>query len=162
MEQYQPNTISETIQRWIEEINNMSHEDMVRFYRFADAGHFVFMTPETYNAFQKRLAGFGGITAEMSRKVGWDNNVVFGNPCEPIVDFLEASAKTYADELKINRDGSSAEEDESDLPWKSPAELLGELEYSLERHWNGHYSDIRNAFAPYVEEIYIRIKDSSL
>lgn len=60
------------IKRWREEIKRMSHREMARLYRFAPEGHIVFQ-PENglYNLFLERFESLGGMTPEISKKIGW-------------------------------------------------------------------------------------------
>ncbi len=56
----------------IEKINNMSHEEMARLYRFAPSGHIYFDTTLIYwSIFNKRFQALGGMTSELSKKIGW-------------------------------------------------------------------------------------------
>jgi hypothetical protein len=51
-------------------INKMSHEDMCRHWRFAEIGDKYFSDPVLFAAFQKRYKDFGGMTPEMSKRIG--------------------------------------------------------------------------------------------
>lgn len=56
----------------IEKINNMSHLEMARLWRFVPSGHPYFDTTKPYfNLFEKRFREFGGFTPEISKKLGW-------------------------------------------------------------------------------------------
>jgi hypothetical protein len=61
------------IQQEIEKINNMSHEEMARLWRFAPAGHPYFDSTKPYfKVFEKRLfEHFGGFNPQISKKIGW-------------------------------------------------------------------------------------------
>lgn len=58
---------------WIEYINTLDHFRMGHLYRFLPAGVPFFNTdyPTITDAFQKRWKGYGGMTTELSKKVGW-------------------------------------------------------------------------------------------
>jgi hypothetical protein len=53
-------------------IEGMSHEDMAYMYRFAPSWHPYFQcdTPE-WELFIGRFKELGGMTSEISRKIGW-------------------------------------------------------------------------------------------
>ena len=54
------------------EIDAMSHEDMARLWRFGPAGHHLFERRSAqFNYFMDRFNSFGGMTPEMSKKIGW-------------------------------------------------------------------------------------------
>lgn len=56
----------------IEEINKMSHEEMTHLWRFAPSGHPYFDKTKPYlQIFEKRFKEFGGMTSEISKKIGW-------------------------------------------------------------------------------------------
>lgn len=59
------------LKRRLDYIENLSHYEMVVLWRFSRSGHPFFEegAPET-NAFVKRLEELGGITPEISKKVG--------------------------------------------------------------------------------------------
>ena len=61
------------IQQEIEKINNMTHEEMARLWRFAPAGHPYFdSTKPFFKVFKKRLfEHFGGFNPQLSKKIGW-------------------------------------------------------------------------------------------
>lgn len=53
------------------EINALSHEEMARLYRFAPTGHKYFDISGSYwLLFEKRFRSFGGMTIEMSKRIG--------------------------------------------------------------------------------------------
>lgn len=63
---------SVTIADHIKNINSMSHEEMAYLYRHAPPGHPYFSKEfPLYEVFEKRFASFGGMTSEMSKKIGW-------------------------------------------------------------------------------------------
>ena len=54
-------------------INNMSHAEMARLWRFAPGGHIYFHTAlPFYDVFKKRFDSFGGMTPEISKLIGWE------------------------------------------------------------------------------------------
>ena len=56
----------------VDDINKMSHIKMARMWRFAPAGHLYFDVRLPYYAvFKKRYDGFGGMTPEISKIIGW-------------------------------------------------------------------------------------------
>lgn len=65
-------TIPSDARPWLERIAAMDHEQMARFWRFAPVGHEVFTTPELAQAFQARFSSLGGMTVEMSKRIGWE------------------------------------------------------------------------------------------
>ena len=60
------------IQAEKDKIDNMSHEEICRLYRFALSGHpyFVSNTP-LCDYFFERFNSLGGITPEISKHIGW-------------------------------------------------------------------------------------------
>jgi hypothetical protein len=54
------------------EIDALTHESMVSLWRFAPAGHPYFVRGPVFDYFKARLDGFGGITPQTSKAVGWD------------------------------------------------------------------------------------------
>lgn len=63
---------AKTKEEIIEEINNMSHEEMARLWRFAPSGSIYFdRTKPFYKIFEKRFKELGGMTPEISKKIGW-------------------------------------------------------------------------------------------
>ena len=54
-------------------INFMNQEAMCRLWRFAPMGHPYFdKTKPLYEIFARRFKFLGGLTPEMSRRIGWD------------------------------------------------------------------------------------------
>jgi len=47
---------------------------------------------------------------------------------------------------------------EDKMPWNDSSNLLGSIVYRLEQEWNGHYEDIKEAFEPFIEEIFENLK----
>ncbi len=63
---------AEEIQEWKDRIDKMSHADLAALYRFARPGHPVFRSGlPLYNYFNARFQSLGGMTPEVSRKIGW-------------------------------------------------------------------------------------------
>ncbi len=63
------NEQDETINR----INNMSQEEMATLWRFAPSGHPYFDTPlPYYEVFKNRFDELGGMSPEISKRIGWD------------------------------------------------------------------------------------------
>lgn len=56
---------------WRDHIDQLDHEGLARLARFAPAGHPVFTTPELTEHFDNRFEGFGGMTSEISKRIGW-------------------------------------------------------------------------------------------
>jgi hypothetical protein len=53
-------------------IDSLSHEDCARLVRYAKIGNPIFRDDMPfYKYFKKRFKSFGGMTAEMSKKMGW-------------------------------------------------------------------------------------------
>lgn len=59
------------VNKYIQEINKMSHIDMAHLWRFAPAGCIYFVDPVLYKFFTKRFQSFGGMTPEISKTIGW-------------------------------------------------------------------------------------------
>jgi hypothetical protein len=60
------------IEQEIEKINNMTAEQMARLWRFAPAGHEYFVSGSVLNEhFKKRFKELGGMTPEISKRIGW-------------------------------------------------------------------------------------------
>lgn len=58
--------------RITEEINNMSHLEMARLWRFAPAEHTFFDEDlPYYNVFAARFEELGGMTPTLSKIIGW-------------------------------------------------------------------------------------------
>jgi len=59
-------------QKMIDDINKMTHMEMAMLWRFAPTGHpFFDHTLPYYAIFKKRYDEFGGMTPEISKKIGW-------------------------------------------------------------------------------------------
>lgn len=55
----------------VEKINKLTHYEMAKLWRFAEAGHIYFNTTMPYyKIFQERFEKFGGMTPEMSKQIG--------------------------------------------------------------------------------------------
>lgn len=52
-------------------IDKMNHYQMAYTYRFAKSGHPYFSIEELHIHFMKRFSSKGGMTPEMSKRVGW-------------------------------------------------------------------------------------------
>jgi hypothetical protein len=53
-------------------INAMSHEEMARLWRFGESGHIYFDSRVgLFPVFKKRFIELGGMTTEISKKIGW-------------------------------------------------------------------------------------------
>lgn len=60
------------IQGWKNKIDAMSQIEMASLLRFAPAGHPVFRSDlPLYDYFQGRFNALGGMTPEISKKIGW-------------------------------------------------------------------------------------------
>ena len=56
----------------VEAIKRMGHEDMARIYRFAPSDHVYFETKIGLSkVFFGRFEKLGGMTPEISKKIGW-------------------------------------------------------------------------------------------
>lgn len=53
------------------QIDEMSQEDMARRFRFGSAGD-AMLTGEAGDYFMERFKSLGGMTPEISKKIGWD------------------------------------------------------------------------------------------
>lgn len=62
----------EEIIRFKAEIDDMSHEDMCRLWRFAPAGHFYFDSTLPFVEYYKErlFKHFGGFTPKISKEIG--------------------------------------------------------------------------------------------
>jgi hypothetical protein len=61
------------IERYKVEINEMSHLEMARRYRFSSSGDLMFRSDLPLNKlFMDRFKQLGGWTPEISKRVGWD------------------------------------------------------------------------------------------
>lgn len=66
-------TISDS--KIVDVINNLSHVEMARLWRFAEAGNIYFnSTLPYYDIFMKRFIEFGGMTPKISKLIGWKEN----------------------------------------------------------------------------------------
>lgn len=63
---------NKTLVKEIEKINQLTHEEMARLWRFSPSGHpyFVMGSP-LWEAFEKRWKEFGGMNPTLSKKLGW-------------------------------------------------------------------------------------------
>lgn len=60
------------IVEWKAEIDQMSHAELAGLQRFAPAGHPVFDSSlPLYAYFKERFDSLGGMTSEVSRRIGW-------------------------------------------------------------------------------------------
>jgi hypothetical protein len=55
----------------VEDIKKMSQEECARLHRFAPIGHIYFSDHDLYFEFQKHFQVMGGMTPEISKKIGW-------------------------------------------------------------------------------------------
>jgi len=63
---------NDELREWAQQIEDSSLEWLVNLQRFARAGHPVFdKRYPLYKIFGDRLESLGGITSEISKKVGW-------------------------------------------------------------------------------------------
>jgi len=62
----------EVIEEWKQTIANMDQEECAKLHRFAPAGHPVFRSGEPlYYIFKARFDSLGGMTPEISKRIGW-------------------------------------------------------------------------------------------
>ena len=54
------------------EIDNLTHEQMCRLYRFSEIGHKYFTNTPELEYFMKRYYFLGGMTIEISKRIGWN------------------------------------------------------------------------------------------
>lgn len=60
------------IQEWKDKIDNMSHAEMARLWRFAPIGHPVFSVElPLFEYFKERFISLGGMTPQISKEIGW-------------------------------------------------------------------------------------------
>lgn len=52
-------------------INAMTHEEMARAWRFAPLCDPMFTDPHYHEVFKARFESLGGMTTEMSKRIGW-------------------------------------------------------------------------------------------
>jgi len=64
-------TDQETITKLKAEIDTMSHFDLAYTWRFSPPGNRYFTISEVFQYFKKTLKDKGGITPEISKKMGW-------------------------------------------------------------------------------------------
>ena len=61
-----------TDQETIDKINNMSHVEMARLWRFTPSGHPYFDNSKPFYAvFNRRFIELGGFTSTISKEIGW-------------------------------------------------------------------------------------------
>lgn len=59
-------------QKTKDEIDALTHEDMCRLWRFAEPGHKYFISGSLeYDYFKEKFKQYGGMTPEISKKIGW-------------------------------------------------------------------------------------------
>ena len=60
-------------EEFLEQIKNLTQLEACRLYRFAPTGHPFFDSRlPYYNAFMTRYTELGGMTPEISKEIGWD------------------------------------------------------------------------------------------
>lgn len=59
-------------ERMLLEIDALPHEELARLWRFARVGHPYFSVPQLFARFEERFRLFGGMTPELSKRIGWD------------------------------------------------------------------------------------------
>lgn len=60
------------INDWKKRIDNMSHEEMARLWRFAPSGHPVFRNDlPLFDYFKECFDALGGMSAAVSKKIGF-------------------------------------------------------------------------------------------
>lgn len=64
-------TDQETITKLKAEIDAMSHFDLAYAWRFSPPGNQYFTTPEVFEYFEKAFKAKGGMTPEISKRIGW-------------------------------------------------------------------------------------------
>ena len=63
---------NEEIEKYKNQIENMSHSEMSILWRFAPVGNPIFdRRYPLYDIFKKRFDDFGGFTPEISKDIGW-------------------------------------------------------------------------------------------
>ena len=61
----------EQLKKELEKISKLTHYEMAYLHRFAPAGHKYFVTgTPLQQAFEKRYLEFGGMTPEISKRLG--------------------------------------------------------------------------------------------
>lgn len=59
-------------QKLVDDINNMSHKEMARLWRFTPPDHFCFDDRLPYfEIFKERFEELGGMTPKISKQIGW-------------------------------------------------------------------------------------------
>ena len=68
---------AEEIDKWKVRIDGMSHLYMAFLWRFATPGHLYFNNenPELVDHFKKRFDSLGGMTPEISKKLGFNYGI---------------------------------------------------------------------------------------
>lgn len=61
----------EDIEKYLATIQELSHKQMAKLFRFAPAGHPYFAIPRVAEAFRQRFDKFGGMTADLSKEIGF-------------------------------------------------------------------------------------------
>ncbi len=56
---------------WEKKSRTMDHAGLAELQRFAPIGHVVFVEPTLYALFTARLSAMGGMTTEVSKRIGW-------------------------------------------------------------------------------------------
>jgi hypothetical protein len=54
-------------------IKMLSQEGCARLYRFAHIGHIYFTDKTLFKEFKNHFQSLGGMTPEISKKIGWEN-----------------------------------------------------------------------------------------
>lgn len=63
----------EEIEKALKYINNMTHYELARLWRFGSSDHLYLKTPELFEVVKNRLFNeYGGMTPTISKLVGWD------------------------------------------------------------------------------------------
>jgi len=60
-----------TLEKYHQQIDAMDQLQMAARWRFAPVGDIIFSTPELAEHFEKRFKELGGMTPEISKKLGW-------------------------------------------------------------------------------------------
>lgn len=61
----------ENIEEHKKKIDEMTHIEMARLWRFAPSGH-PYFEGELYQYFKNRFDSFGGFTPAISKSIGWE------------------------------------------------------------------------------------------
>lgn len=99
------------MQEWKDKIDAMSHEDLARLWRFAAPGHPVFVAGSAlWKHFEARHKAVGGMTPQVSKKIGW---VREKEPCrlckqrfDPNGDGWDGMCPMCADKAEENKGGA--------------------------------------------------------